>query len=81
MLLRLVRYGEAISILSALIAKNDSHSVRFHLYQAYLKSSQTQLANELLPTIDLAALRKSPLTQSDRQGLQQLEAAASKELQ
>ena len=80
-LLRLGRYEEAISILSALLAKNDSPSVRFHLYQAYLKSSQTQLANELLPTIDLAALRKSPLTQSDRQGLQQLEAAASKELQ
>ncbi|MFM7518383.1 MAG: tetratricopeptide repeat protein, partial [Pirellula sp.] len=51
-LLRLGRYEEAISILSALLAKNDSPSVRFHLYQAYLKSSQTQLANDLLSKID-----------------------------
>jgi tetratricopeptide (TPR) repeat protein len=80
-LLRLGRYEEAISILSSLLAKDDSPSVRFHLYQAYLKSSQTQLANELLPTIDLAALRKSPLTQSDQKELQQLEKATSKELQ
>jgi tetratricopeptide (TPR) repeat protein len=80
-LLRLGRYDEAISILSALRTKNDSPSVRFHLYQAYMKSSQTQLANELLTTIDLAALRKSPLTQSDQKELQQLEKATSKELQ
>jgi tetratricopeptide (TPR) repeat protein len=80
-LLRLGRYDEAISILSALRTKNDSPSVRFHLYQAYSKSSQTQLANELLTTIDLAALRKSPLTQSDQKVLQQIEKATSKELQ
>ncbi len=80
-LLRLGRYEEAISILSALLAKNDSPSVRFHLYQAYLKSSQTELANELLPKIDLSSLRKSPLTQSDQKELQQIEKAISKELQ
>jgi tetratricopeptide (TPR) repeat protein len=80
-LLRLGQFEDAISILSALRAKNDSPSVRFHLYQAYLKSYQTQLANELLTTIDLAALRKSPLTQSDQKELQQLEKATSNELQ
>lgn len=80
-LLRLGRYDEAISILSALRTKNDSPSVRFHLYQAYNKSSQTQLANDLLKAIDLAALRKTPLTQSDQKELQQLEKAISKEIQ
>ncbi|MFM8402245.1 MAG: hypothetical protein ACKOAH_30850, partial [Pirellula sp.] len=80
-LLRLGRYEEAISILSALLSKNDSPSVRFHLYQAYLKSSQTQLANDLLSKIDLASLRKSPLTQADQQELQQIEKVISKELQ
>ena len=80
-LLRLGQYDDAIRILSALLTKNDSPAVRFHLYQAYLKSSQTQLANELLTTIDLAALRKSPLTQSDQKELERIEKATSKELQ
>jgi tetratricopeptide (TPR) repeat protein len=66
-LLRLGRYSEAINILSTLMAKNNSPSVQFHLYQAYSKNNQADLAKETLAKLDFEQLRKTPLTRADQQ--------------
>jgi len=68
-LMRIGKYPEAISILTALLAKNDTPSVRFHLYQAYVKSTQVEQAKEMLSKIDFEQLRKLPLTPTDQREL------------
>lgn len=76
-LIRSNKPNEAIAILKTLRTKNDSPSVRFHLYQAYVQSNAVELAKEILSTIDPKTLRKIPLTQVDQQELEKIEKSLS----
>jgi tetratricopeptide (TPR) repeat protein len=76
-LIRSNKPNEAIAILKTLRTKNDSPSVRFHLYQAYVQSNAVELAKEILSTIDPKTLRKFPLPQVDQQELEKLEKSLS----
>ena len=76
-LLRSKKPNDAIALLNSLRTKNDSPSVRFHLYQAYIQSNANDLAQEILATLDTKTLRKTPLTQADQQELEKLEKSLS----
>jgi tetratricopeptide (TPR) repeat protein len=68
-LLRIGKYNEAISIWKALLDKNGKPTIRFHLYQAYLKNNQGEQAKEILSMINFEELRKLPLTTTDQREL------------
>jgi hypothetical protein len=67
--LRIGKYNEAISIWKALLDKNGKPTIRFHLYQAYLKNNQGEQAKEILSMINFEELRKLPLTTTDQREL------------